>query len=211
MESKKTIGKLIEYEVRKQEIEITEFAKKIKCKRNNVYDIFKRNNLDVELLARISEVLNHNFFIDVAKDYSLADTEEESEEEKYNSKAVNQFMDVVPKVLKDLGKETSIMFSDKDEFGLIIPDFVLPSYGITFTIGSTWAEKTNVFSNPIFAIQLIENDENSSFFLVVDKRNGSPMVDIKLDYKSYDEWKEMLSFVFQKLPNLNFRRYGSRL
>ncbi|MBR5957464.1 MAG: hypothetical protein IKZ99_03790, partial [Salinivirgaceae bacterium] len=140
MDSKKTIGELIEYEVRKQGFEIAEFAKMINCKRNNVYNIFDRNTIDVALLARISKVLNHNFFDDVAKDYSLADIEEESEEEKNNRKAVNQFMDVVPKVLKELGKETAIVFSDKDEFGIIIPDFALPSYNITFTIGSTWTE-----------------------------------------------------------------------
>ena len=41
--NKTTIGKLIESEVRKQQIPITEFAKLICCQRNNVYDIFKRS------------------------------------------------------------------------------------------------------------------------------------------------------------------------
>lgn len=210
MNSKKTIGELIEYEVRKQEIEITEFAKLINCKRNNVYNIFDRNTIDVALLARISKVLNHNFFDDVAKDYSLADIEEESEEEKYNRKAVNQFMDVVPKVLKELGLETSIMFSDKDEFGIIIPDFALPSYDITFTIGTTWTEKANINSNPLFSIQPITNGK-ISFFCIVNRMNGTPVIDIKLDYKTQEEWKEILSFVFQKFPNLKFEGYGRRL
>lgn len=48
MESEKlTIGKLIEKEVRKQQIPITEFARLICCQRNNVYDIFKRSKIDI--------------------------------------------------------------------------------------------------------------------------------------------------------------------
>lgn len=39
MAGKKTIGELIEYEVRKQQIPITKFAKMINCQRNNVYDV----------------------------------------------------------------------------------------------------------------------------------------------------------------------------
>ena len=161
------------------------------------------------MLARISKVLNHNFFDDVAKDYSLADIEEESEKEKNNRKAVNQFMDVVPKVLKELGKETAITFGDKDEFGIIVPDFILPTYCVTFTIENTWAEKANVFSNSFFTIQPITNGKISFFYIV--NKIGTPMIDIKLDYKSYDEWKEILSFVFQKFPNLKFEGYGRSL
>ncbi len=212
METKKTIGELIELEVRKQGIPITDFAKMINCNRNNVYDIFSRNSIDIALLARISKVLNYNFFDAIAKDYNLAENaSDESEEEIYNRKAVNQFMDVVPKVLRELGKETTIAFSDKDEFGIIIPDFTLPSYCVTFTIGNTWTEKTNVQSNPLFNIQPITNGNDISFFMVTNRRSGTPMIDIKLDYKSHDEWKKILSFVFQKYPNLYFDGYGRRL
>ncbi len=212
METKKTIGELIEYEVRKQGLSIIDFANKISCRRNNVYDIFKRNTIDIALLAQISKVLNHNFFDDIAKDYNLAEIAgDESEEEIYNRKAVNQFMDVVPKVLRELGKETTIAFSDKDEFDIIIPDFTLPTYCVTFTIGNTWTEKTNARSYPYFNIQQITDGNNISFFYVVNKTSGTPMIDIKLDYKSEDEWKNILSFVFQKFPNLYFTGYGRRL
>lgn len=212
METKKTIGELIEYEVRKQGLSIIDFANKISCQRNNVYDIFKRNTIDIALLAQISKVLNHNFFDDIAKDYNLAEIAgDESEEEIYNRKAVNQFMEVVPKVLKELGKETTIAFSDKDEFDIIIPDFTLPSYCITFTIGNTWTEKTKAYSNPLFDIQKITNGNDISFFIAKNKSSGTPLIDIKLDYKSQDEWKNILSFVFQKFPNLYFTGYGRRL
>ncbi len=56
------IGKIIEKILREKRIPITEFAKKINTNRNNVYHIFNRKTLDTGLLARISEILEHDFF-----------------------------------------------------------------------------------------------------------------------------------------------------
>ena len=203
---KKTIGELIEYEVRKQQISITEFAEKICCKRNNVYDIFKRNTLDTGLLISISKVLNHNFAADIAKDYSLAETpSEETEQEEYNRKAVNQFMETVPKILKELGKETTIAFGGQDASDEILPDFALPAYCITFTIGNTWVEKSNTVSGSVFDVQQISDGDKISFNSIINKPYGSQIIDIKLDYKSENEWREILKFVFKTFPNLRFR------
>ena len=63
----KTIGKLIEEEVRKQGWSITAFADEICCTRTNVYDIFGRSKMDVAQLELISKVLGHNFFKDLAE------------------------------------------------------------------------------------------------------------------------------------------------
>ena len=71
MANKKTIGELIEQEVRRQQIPITDFAKKICCQRNNVYDIFKRCKMDIAQLKKISEVLSRNFFKELANDIDL--------------------------------------------------------------------------------------------------------------------------------------------
>jgi len=203
---KKTIGELIENEVRKQQISITEFAEKICCKRNNVYDIFKRNSLDTGLLISISKVLNHNFAADIAKDYSLAETpSEETEQEEYNRKAVNQFMEFVPKILKELGKETIITFGGQDDSYEILPDFALPAYCITFTIGSTWVEKSNTVSGSVFDVQQISDGDKIIFNFIVNKSYGSQLIDIKLDYKSENEWREILKFIFKTFPNLRIR------
>lgn len=79
MESEKlTIGKLIEKEVRKQQIPITEFARLICCQRNNVYDIFKRSKIDIVQLKQISKVLRRNFFKELADDLELINEEEMS-------------------------------------------------------------------------------------------------------------------------------------
>lgn len=44
---------------------VTEFARRLNCHRQNVYDIFKREVIDVGLLRRISRVLEHDFVSDL--------------------------------------------------------------------------------------------------------------------------------------------------
>ncbi len=39
-------------------------AQQLPCDRSNVYRIFKCSSIDTELLVRISEILNYNFFSD---------------------------------------------------------------------------------------------------------------------------------------------------
>ena len=39
----------------------SEFARRLNCHRQNVYDIFKRQDIDLSLLQRISKVLEHDF------------------------------------------------------------------------------------------------------------------------------------------------------
>lgn len=41
-------------------------AKELHCDRRNIYRIFLKDNIDIELLGRISQVLNHNFFKDLS-------------------------------------------------------------------------------------------------------------------------------------------------
>ena len=40
---------------------VSEFARRLNCHRQNVYDIFKRQNIDLSVLQRISRVLEHDF------------------------------------------------------------------------------------------------------------------------------------------------------
>ena len=58
------IGKLIREELNRQERTVTWFAGKLYCERTNVYDIFHRQSIDTDLLLRISQILNHDFFKD---------------------------------------------------------------------------------------------------------------------------------------------------
>ncbi len=42
-------------------LSVSEFARRLGCHRQNVYDIFRREVIDVGLLRRISRVLEHDF------------------------------------------------------------------------------------------------------------------------------------------------------
>lgn len=45
---------------------VTWFAGQLNCDRRNIYNIFERKSIDTELLIRIYQILNHNFFADIA-------------------------------------------------------------------------------------------------------------------------------------------------
>lgn len=59
---------------------VTWFARRLNCHRVNVYDIFRRSTIDTALLWRISAVLNHNFFSDIASEFDGATNPEENHE-----------------------------------------------------------------------------------------------------------------------------------
>ena len=200
MEKKKFIGQLIEEEVRKQ-MSITDFADKIMCGRKNVYKIFEKSSIHLDQLARISEVLNRNFFAELAVNPSLIDIDsEEAIQEMENRRAVAQFMDVVPKVLSKLGKQPVIAFGiplgleDVED----LPDFMLTEYFITFTKGCFFCEKPQTVSNPMFQIELYENSDGVKVYSLINTLFGRQrMIDIKLDYKTEEEWEKTLKFVFE--------------
>lgn len=41
-------------------------ATELHCDRRNIYRIFQKENIDIELLTRISQVLDHDFFKDLS-------------------------------------------------------------------------------------------------------------------------------------------------
>ena len=46
-------------------LSVSEFARRLNCHRQNIYDIFKRKTIDVVLLQRISKVLEHDFVSEI--------------------------------------------------------------------------------------------------------------------------------------------------
>ena len=65
------IGHLIKSVFDTSGMTVSELARQIHCERTNVYKIFKRRSIDVELLVKISEILNHNFLADVMQHYGF--------------------------------------------------------------------------------------------------------------------------------------------
>ena len=59
-------GRLIERTLHDQGRTVTWFAEQLCCTRPNVYKIFQKENIDIHLLWRISCILEHDFFRDLA-------------------------------------------------------------------------------------------------------------------------------------------------
>ena len=59
------IGNLIQSFVKENHINRAQLARDICKTRQNIYDLYKRNDVEVKLLLAISEALNHNFFEDI--------------------------------------------------------------------------------------------------------------------------------------------------
>lgn len=62
------IGKLIKevFDQQPKSHTVKWFASQLHCERANVYKIFNKQNIDVQLLYHISKVLNYNFFADLS-------------------------------------------------------------------------------------------------------------------------------------------------
>ena len=178
-----TIGELIEKEVRKQGWKMEDFAEAIYCTRVNVYDIFKRKSMDTDQLALISKVLKHNFFEDIATSPHLIDIDDpEVKKRLQNKKALAQFMEVMPRVMKRLDWNTSLMRSlvslDLDielpEFGLAEP--------VSFTVGDWFMERCS--NNPLVKFNTVTSPTGIrvDFFKLLI--SDSVAVNVKIDYKT---------------------------
>ncbi|MBR6279357.1 MAG: hypothetical protein IKR41_11485 [Bacteroidales bacterium] len=62
------VGQMIQQRLKQQGQSVTWFAKQLCCNRTNIYNIFKKENVDTELLKHICIILNYNFFQDMADD-----------------------------------------------------------------------------------------------------------------------------------------------
>lgn len=65
------IGHMVKSVFDKSGLSVAEFARRIHCERTNVYKIFNRQSVDVEILVKISDALEHNFLEDVMKHYGF--------------------------------------------------------------------------------------------------------------------------------------------
>mgnify|MGYP003527331291 FL=1 len=193
----KTIGDLINEEVRRQGMPVTKFAKEINCQRNNVYDIFNRSNMDIDLLKRISKVLGVNFFQIIADDLDLV-CEEADNVNPQEQKAVSQFLDVVPKLLEKMGKNAAIFMGNpcpSDIDSDCLPDFCLPDYSISFTFGKTLEERMG--ANRFLSFEVVRKNAGCEVETCFNKYTSLPTVNIQLTYKTEEQWAEILEFAFE--------------
>ena len=197
MKKTKLLGELIEDEVRKQQIQITDFADMICCGRNNVYKIFDKSSIQVDQLVLISKVLNRNFLLELAENPSLVDIEsEEAIQEMERRRAVSQFLEVVPDIVRKLNKQPIISFGRPLEIeeDVDIPDYMLTEYSIIFTYGGYLSEK--YIASPLFEIKVYENSNGIKVYSMINTFKRTQMIDVKLDYKTKEDWEKTLRFIF---------------
>ena len=60
------IGCRIRQQLRQSGHTVVWFAEQLCCTRANAYKIFRKDNIDIQLLARISQILQHDFFLDLS-------------------------------------------------------------------------------------------------------------------------------------------------
>lgn len=194
-----TIGKLIEKEVRQQGWNITSFANEICCTRTNVYDIFQRSKMDVAQLQLISRVLGHNFFMDLANNPELADASNpEIEKDLMNRKAVAQFFDVMPKVLKSIGIETCIVMPImQNKYNDPLPDYGFSDYSINFTVGERLFDRFDKERLFFFDVKTDKTPNGQIIDIWHNKVHETWTIDIKLDYKTEEEWRDLILYVFE--------------
>ena len=61
------IGRMVRQVLKEQGRSVTWLAKELHCCRTNMYLIFEKQYLDIELLLRISKILNYNFFTQLSQ------------------------------------------------------------------------------------------------------------------------------------------------
>ena len=111
---------------------------------------------------------------------------------------MSQFLEVVPDVLHKLGKSSAIVFckmSEDEAANRKLPDFGLPDYFITFTIGETLKER--VGENPVLPITPVSNNSDNKVEVCQNVVYDSVCVNITLDFKTEEEWSDILNFAFE--------------
>lgn len=68
------IGQLVKSVFDSSQLSVSELARQLYCDRSNVYSIFQRRSVDVELLAKLSKILNYNFLEEAMRLYKLHTT-----------------------------------------------------------------------------------------------------------------------------------------
>ncbi len=68
------IGQHIKEVMRQKGVTATQLAERICCTRPHIHKIFRKENIDLVLLWRISHALNYDFFRDLSDDFHNAET-----------------------------------------------------------------------------------------------------------------------------------------
>ena len=204
--NKKKIGQLIKEEVERKDLSVKEFAEKIGCERTHVYKIYDKAHLDTALLGRISKVLGHNFFMDIAENQMLSGLEDENAlQEIRNKMAVSQFIEVIPNVMEKLGVEPTIFLGRPLDIPKTtpIPEYYITPYEnctlfIAFSVGDFLVDQPRCILSQAAKIDRFTNAEiGLEYHIWKFKDLNSSFINLKLDYKTEEEWENSLRYIIQ--------------
>lgn len=99
------IGEEIKKVFDKSGMKVQAFADKINYSRQNVNGIFKRSSLDTDLLLKISNVLNHDFFTLYVKQENILN----EHQEKYHTKSKKKYKVSIVISVDDDNTESDIL------------------------------------------------------------------------------------------------------
>ena len=110
MNKDKHLGTYIKNRVKEKGITVSEFARRIHCTRRNIYQIYKKNSLDTDLIKRISLALEIDLLSTFNKSSFLKlknDVQPETIEKSYE-KSINRLNSIENKLISDkkLSNET---------------------------------------------------------------------------------------------------------
>ena len=188
---------MIADEVRRQGIKMEDFADRICCSRQNVYNIFKRNTIDVVQLQLISKVLGRNFFEELSRDPELAGANDpEVGKELKKRWAVAQFFDAMPKVFRNLHIETNIVVPImQNEQNDPLPDYALSDFAIFFTVGERLYDRFTKEALACFDVQTFFATGGCPVDIWHNLLDHSWFVDIKLDFKTEEQWGNVILYL----------------
>ncbi len=72
------LGSLVKQELLKQDKSVFWLSEAIKVERSGIYKLFRRKNISMQLLLKISIALNHDFFEDISEALKNSKLESES-------------------------------------------------------------------------------------------------------------------------------------
>lgn len=192
-----TIGSIIKKVMNERGMSVPEFADKIHRAKRTCYNIFDNNHIDVTLLRDISVVLDHDFFKDLSENYDLAKPIEQDESRR---RAIGQFWDVVPRLMREMNFKGHITQCSADDVEtdvhFPIPDYIIGPDYFLITIGETFEERYRRYEIDGFEFTTIKDKSGASVVLCDNIVCGRQCINIVLDYKTEEEWRNTLELAF---------------
>lgn len=103
------IGKIIKKKLEESGMSKSEFSRRIETTPQNIYGIFKRKSMDTDLLKRISNVLNYDFFMYYTTATISVPTETKGEQKIITAAELKEEIDSLKSELAALKRENQYL------------------------------------------------------------------------------------------------------